>query len=294
MSIRRAFLWSMIVSLSLAALLGVAALTFGSSSPTLARILGTTALWSILSIVCLMQAIAIERRRLSAWMWVGMVSAGVAFLLWMLLIWGEALLSGYQDDLVAQTVGTLSIIACALGPVGLISLPKLHARWPRVLRRVVYGCVAIFVLLCSFMYWFEDDLHGTAEEVLWRSIGVFAILSAVGIIVIPVLWKLQGLQEQTFTTVSKRLALRLTCPRCASEQQISTGSGTCQNCGLRFRIDVEEPRCACGYLLFQLQGERCPECGRLIPWKDRWANAEEPAPAAAEVTSDASATEPSS
>ncbi|MFG0251941.1 MAG: hypothetical protein ACF8NJ_03610, partial [Phycisphaerales bacterium JB038] len=66
--------------------------------------------------------------------------------------------------------------------------------------------------------------------------------------------------------------------RCAVAHMANMGTSHCQSCGLRIYLEVEEPRCACGYLLYQLQGDRCPECGRLIPWKDRWAGREEEAP----------------
>ena len=72
-------------------------------------------------------------------------------------------------------------------------------------------------------------------------------------------------------TIEKRIEVDLTCPRCGVEQPIRTGSAKCTGCGLRIRIDVEEPRCECGYLLYQLEGDVCPECGRSIEDQDRWA-----------------------
>jgi rRNA maturation protein Nop10 len=36
-------------------------------------------------------------------------------------------------------------------------------------------------------------------------------------------------------------------------------------------VEVEEPRCACGYLLYQLAGDTCPECGRAVAAEDRWS-----------------------
>ena len=55
-----------------------------------------------------------------------------------------------------------------------------------------------------------------------------------------------------------------------------TGHAKCGSCGLRIRITVEEPRCSCGYLLYRLEGDTCPECGREIPEQDRWAAVESP------------------
>jgi DNA-directed RNA polymerase subunit RPC12/RpoP len=46
---------------------------------------------------------------------------------------------------------------------------------------------------------------------------------------------------------------------------VCVGDSKCGNCGLKFRIEIEEPRCArCGYLLWQLTERRCPECGQTF------------------------------
>ncbi len=270
MAIRRAFLWSMIVSLSLAALLGVAALVFGSNSSVMEKIFVTTLLWGGFSIICLMHAVAIERRRLAPQMWVGIGCAVTAFVIWEVLIWANAF---FWDDgeTLARVGGTFSLIAVPLAPAGLIALPRLRVRWTRVLRHMTYLCLALFSVLIIFMMWAEEWFDWQAEEVMWRAVGVFGILSGAGIILVPVFWKLQGLEEREQGSMPSRLAIHLTCPRCGRQQAISAGAGKCQACGLRINIDIEEPRCACGYLLFNLTGDRCPECGRQIPEGDRWA-----------------------
>ena len=52
-----------------------------------------------------------------------------------------------------------------------------------------------------------------------------------------------------------------------------TGPARCAECGLHITISVEEPRCTCGYLLYHLESDQCPECGRTIDEADRWADA---------------------
>jgi len=40
---------------------------------------------------------------------------------------------------------------------------------------------------------------------------------------------------------------------------------SCIECGLRFSIKMDEPRCeTCGYLLYRPKSDRCPECGTPI------------------------------
>ena len=35
---------------------------------------------------------------------------------------------------------------------------------------------------------------------------------------------------------------------------MTSGLSRCRECGLALTIDIEEPRCECGYLLFRLEG----------------------------------------
>lgn len=59
--------------------------------------------------------------------------------------------------------------------------------------------------------------------------------------------------------------LDVRCPRCSDQQALPFGKSACRRCGLRFRIDVEEPRCReCSHLLVGTQSDHCPECGTPI------------------------------
>ena len=57
-------------------------------------------------------------------------------------------------------------------------------------------------------------------------------------------------------------SLDIVCPRCRTAQSLPFGDSTCKSCDLQIFIKVTEPRCAaCGYLLYKLTGNKCPECG---------------------------------
>lgn len=63
----------------------------------------------------------------------------------------------------------------------------------------------------------------------------------------------------------------VTCPRCQSQVDAQSNRETrCSNCRLKVRVEVEEPRCGCGYLLYGLASNQCPECGEPVPDADRW------------------------
>ena len=77
----------------------------------------------------------------------------------------------------------------------------------------------------------------------------------------------RGRQRESIPT---SFQVELACPKCSSERAAALGLSHCAACGFKIIVEVEEPRCECGYLLFNLVGDRCPECGREISQEDRW------------------------
>jgi hypothetical protein len=65
----------------------------------------------------------------------------------------------------------------------------------------------------------------------------------------------------------------MVCPRCEADIAAKRGPGRCDACGFTMHIEIEEPRCECGYLIYEHTSAICPECGREIPESDRWREA---------------------
>ena len=61
------------------------------------------------------------------------------------------------------------------------------------------------------------------------------------------------------------MAVTVICPRCGRRTKVPLGAGGCGACGLRIEINIEEPRCPqCGYLVYKLASDVCPECGTPV------------------------------
>lgn len=62
----------------------------------------------------------------------------------------------------------------------------------------------------------------------------------------------------------------LDCPECRAVIEGPPGVLRCPQCRERLVVEVEEPRCACGYVLYRLAEPRCPECGRAVEHAERF------------------------
>ncbi len=265
MHLRKTFLWSMIASLGLAALLGIAALLLPRYGPG-EEILLSTALFAVFSLVALMCATVQERRHAVVYMWVGLGLAVAALLAWLSLIWFDRVMSWQVERVVVQISGTLTIPALLAAQCGLLSLPRFDGRRADIVRWTTIGVSALLATYIVILIWWYDPLARVIDDdILGRGVGVLAILSACGTVVTPILWKVQAVQRAGgVESIPLKTTVRVVCPRCEHEQALMTGPGRCSACGLRITITVEEPRCVCGYLLHQLKSDRCPECGRAI------------------------------
>ena len=92
MRLRKAFLWSMIVSLCLAALLGIVALLLPNVVRKEEQILFSTVLFGLYSLLALCCSIVVEERRLVTLMWLGIAGAASGLVLWLAVIWIDPLI----------------------------------------------------------------------------------------------------------------------------------------------------------------------------------------------------------
>lgn len=82
--------------------------------------------------------------------------------------------------------------------------------------------------------------------------------------------RMAGARAKSSATVDSSTTVRFACPGCTTAQESGRGVHRCANCGTRVAIQIDEPRCRCGYTLFRLSADRCPECGLFIEDADRY------------------------
>lgn len=90
-------------------------------------------------------------------------------------------------------------------------------------------------------------------------------MSLLSILIVPLI--IRRVERRSLShaeSVSARTPIEMTCPSCGERGTFVNGPARCPACRFRMLIEIEEPRCLCGYLLYRLTGERCPECGRTV------------------------------
>jgi hypothetical protein len=106
---------------------------------------------------------------------------------------------------------------------------------------------------------------------LWPLVTMVCLVTHVAV---PVLARADARRERARVAAAHDRALAtLQCVRCGQWMQMHSGKAACPRCRSIITLEFEEPRCACGYLLFGLETASCPECGAAVPASARWKGA---------------------
>jgi len=186
------------------------------------------------------------------WRLIGVGAAALAYAMALSGIWLD--LRGGN----AFTVVTTVAVYVTLANIVMLCPLKREQQW---LRIGVLGCAALTAILLDLNIIY--GLHG-GSEMLVRLPGAFGIVTACGCLALAVLVMLNR-RVQLKPIVADFKQFTLICPACQKKQTLPAGETCCGNCGLKIHTRFEEPRCAtCGYLLYMLKSDRCPECGTAI------------------------------
>ncbi len=186
------------------------------------------------------------------WRWIGVASGVVACVMALWGIWNESK-HGPAGLIcvssVAIVVAMMNIIArCPLKP-GQV--------WLRAATLAAVVATAFVIDVAAII----DPSSSSTEELFFRLGGATGIVSACGLMALAVLARLNR-QVDYEPLTGRILEMTLHCPRCDKKQTVQIGDAQCCDCQLRIHTRVEEPRCpGCGYLLYRLTADQCPECG---------------------------------
>jgi uncharacterized membrane protein len=223
-------------------------------------------------------SVLVRRRRLLPLLGLGILCCAGAAINWSYMIFNARNLDYSQVDLFARL--GFSLTATAIGLIYTVAMANLKTkssllgwlRWATVTLAWCWGAAVLPVMWYAEQFEEIFPVHVLMFiSMILTMVGAFILLLS---LLVPMLVRLHARREkQQAESVSKRVRLTMTCPACRCELTVPTGPARCGQCGHTMIIEIEEPRCECGYLLYQLVGEVCPECGRMVPKKLRWSGA---------------------
>jgi hypothetical protein len=210
------------------------------------------------------------------------LAATLAAPLWLFVLWRDW--DTFNDfDAAWRLTITLTILTLAMDVIAMCFALHVRLGWLRVLRWISVSLLIVDLGFIMLLVWELIDLSSMQGfGPVWDFVMAALLASFVSVVLLTGTVVLIRLTSRSVIasaeSIPMRLILRLTCPMCAAQQVMSPGPTQCNACGQRLLIDIEEPRCECGYLLFRLTGNVCPECGRGVPPGVGWRNAgEDPA-----------------
>jgi len=184
MNLRRLFLYLLIASVSLSALIGIGVILFGNFGALELRVVFTTLTITVTSIFGLACGAYLETGRAKYLPIVGIALSVVSALMCFLIIWD--LLDDSKIFIKAFVTCTLLALSCSY--VSLLSLARLDARysWTRIAAVI---CVVLLVAILLFILWFEPEGD---SDLIYRILGVLGILLTAITVVTPILHKLSS------------------------------------------------------------------------------------------------------
>jgi hypothetical protein len=189
MNSRRLFLYLLIASVGLSALIGIGVLLFGNFGSIEVRVLFTTLTVTVTSIFGLACGAYLESGRGRYLPITGIALSIVAALMCFLIIWD--ILDDYEVFI--KSFLTATMIAAACSYISLLSLARLDQRfsWTRIAAVV---CIVLLCAILLYILWFEPQGD---SDLIYRILGVLGILVASITVVTPILHKLSSTDDES-------------------------------------------------------------------------------------------------
>lgn len=189
--VRRAAIWTVIVSLVITALIGIYTIVSGDFGETQGKVMLTTLAVAGFSILALCH-LAVFGRDVKIFGWVGIGTSGVALGLGATLIWWNWSETMYQPtDLylnLTKAFAVSALVAVSLAHANLmLLLQNSPLRWIRTALSVALVFITIVPTLVIPVILTDGTFPPMSfQEVYWRFFGVILILDALATIALPV------------------------------------------------------------------------------------------------------------
>ncbi len=182
MNIKRLFLYVLIASVAVSALIGIGVMLFGNFGDFESRVLMTTTAITVTSILGLACGAYLETGRGRYLPITGIVSAVVSAVMWIIMIWSGEMESRWF----AKVLMSATLIAASCLHLSLLSLARLERRFVWA-KYAVHGAIWTSLSMLLIIIWAEYD---PSDNIVARTLGALAIVIAALTVVTPVFHKL--------------------------------------------------------------------------------------------------------
>jgi MFS family permease len=158
-------------------------------------------------------------------------------------------------------------LAIALAYTGALTQVRTRSWLIRAMAIGTGGCAWAGAALLAFIFLViaERSYRFDTFILCMIALGVLFLLMLTGTIAVPIAVVSKASKvRQVSESLDPRVRVHFGCPKCSERQTHRPGVLKCVSCGTGLFLEIEEPRCECGYLLYQLTGNTCPECGRAV------------------------------
>jgi len=280
---RKLLLMAILLQIAASACLGVVAVVAGLRDDLLAgaAVWGAWCIW----LLPILWAVGLRRRPWLFWTSAAASTLTAPVMLVAFIIDGRA--GGATAEKLAAFCGVWFMVALCAMLCGLAQLPSFRVWWWNTASVLACVCACAFCLsMCLVIS--ESPivldvaifLGGRRAEMTLVALG---IVTAALMVLVAALWWLDRERAGAPDAVDSPDGLRhgvevaVECPRCRTQCALrSNRRQRCSGCGLDIRVELREPRCACGYLLSNIQAPMCPECGVLLTRDQQWGRGIDP------------------
>jgi hypothetical protein len=183
LNLKKLFLYSLIVSVSLSALIGIGVILLRNFGDFEGKVLATTFTIACTSILGLACGAYLETKRGKILPTFGIVFSIISAIMFFFLIWADRV---FDNETFLKTLGSITMSAVACSHLSLISIAKLDAKfqWSKIALTV---CVWVLVSILLYLMWFQPNAD---SEFIVRFIAVLSIIITSLTIVTPIFYKL--------------------------------------------------------------------------------------------------------
>ena len=200
MDLRKLFLYLLIGSVAICAVMGIVVLLFGTFGEFESKVLGTTFTITVTSILGLACGAYYEAKGAKGMPYTGIALSVIAAVLVIIVIWAHTM----TGDIYAKSTVTASMLATTFGLLCLVSLATLDQRfaWSRTV--IIIAAVALDAILL-YLIWVNPD---NESDFIARSIGLLSIIIASLVVVTPVFHKLSHTEPALYQLDAEIESLR--------------------------------------------------------------------------------------